>query len=933
MHGAGVVGTTLDTLFRGKARLGAPGIATTRFGVILLVLTCVGATLAMAVFLLVRQAASQRAELEEDAEAAARSTALMIDAQLGAAEALLTGLAVSHHLDTGDLAAFQDQAVQLRKPPGSRIILLDPEGRMLVNTMRAYGAPLPEIGDANKQLLAAMVESRSTRVTNLARSLLSDDYGAAVGVPVIRNDKVVYVLAIALVGEALTRDLDHSSLPAGWSAAVLDRLGATIMRYPAEAHDLDGVDAPALLARARGEGERGFDITTSTHELIFIAHAPSKLAGWTAVVAVPGVLLTQPMHRAIGLISGGGGAIFLMAAGIALVASSRIDRPFRQRMEASEGRFRGMAETVPNILFAVGPNGECEYVNQRFYEYTGMAPGSALGFGWTAALHPDDQEQARETLRQPIGEGEILLREVRFRAKDGGYRWFLSRVRPVQDSGGRIVKWFGSSTDIDAIKQSDTMMRRINERLTAVLSSINECYFTVDHQWRITYVNPNAATYFREDPARLVGRTLWEVSPHVIGTELEKQLRVALEGHMPLHVERVSREYPGRWFQISCYPWPEGLSIFFSDITRRKAAELAARDTQELLQLTMDALSARIAILDERGVIMRVNAAWRRSDDGNGFFGGAHGVGSDFAVCAAAIPEPSQRQQAEKGVRALLHGEAQEFRMEYAVPAPNTPKWFQLRATRFGADGARRVVIAQEDITEIKQAEHGLRELAGRLLRLQDEERRRMARDLHDTTAQNLVAAILDVDRLHQTASELGDVSEELLDEARALIEQSLQEIRTLSYLLHPPLLDELGLASALSWYVRGFESRSGITVAVAIDEGMERLPAAVEQALFRIVQEALTNIHRHSGSATAEIRLSGSASEVVLEITDQGRGMPAEGGSDRSNIASLGVGVSGMRARLQQLGGELTIRGTGRGTTVTATVSLDRLRSISAER
>ena len=206
-----------------------------------------------------------------------------------------------------------------------------------------------------------------------------------------------------------------------------------------------------------------------------------------------------------------------------------------------------------------------------------------------------------------------------------------------------------------------------------------------------------------------------------------------------------------------------------------------------------------------------------------------------------------------------------------------------------------------------------------------------MARDLHDVTSPNLVAAALDIDRAYKALSGFDEPTKEALEEARALVEQALQEIRTLSYLLHPPLLDELGLGAALGWYVRGFENRSGITVALTVPEKMERLPAAAEGALFRVVQESLTNIHRHSGSATAQIRLTSSQSEIVLEVSDQGRGMQEMANPDRIGIVSLGVGLSGMRMRLNQLGGELSIRGTARGTTVRATISLDRLDSMSA--
>jgi signal transduction histidine kinase len=341
----------------------------------------------------------------------------------------------------------------------------------------------------------------------------------------------------------------------------------------------------------------------------------------------------------------------------------------------------------------------------------------------------------------------------------------------------------------------------------------------------------------------------------------------------------------------------------------------------------MDALPAQIAILDEYGVVIAVNAAWRRVAGETNLRQGDDGVGADYAViCQAAIPEATEAERAVKAIGAVLRGQRQGFRLEYSRPGPQGLHWFQMRTIRFGDAGARRLVIEQEDITDIKRADTGLRDLAERLLRLQDEERRRMARELHDTTAQNLVAALLDIDRLTSRLV-LDDASGELIDEMRKLIELSLQEIRTLSYLLHPPLLDELGLPSALRWFVRGFENRSGITIGLTLQDDMERLPRPVESALFRVLQEALTNIHRHSESATAEIRLTRSAQEVVLEVADQGRGILMEHGSD-ADIASLGLGISGMRVRLHQLGGELTIHSGGQGTTVRAAVSLDRFHS-----
>ena len=192
-------------------------------------------------------------------------------------------------------------------------------------------------------------------------------------------------------------------------------------------------------------------------------------------------------------------------------------------------------------------------------------------------------------------------------------------------------------------------------------------------------------------------------------------------------------------------------------------------------------------------------------------------------------------------------------------------------------------VVVNEDISARKTAERELndsynqmRTLTGRLMRAQDDERRRIAQMLHETTAQNLAALKMLLARLNRTSDRLSDERTAApLTESISLAEQSMTEIRTLSYLLHPPFLDEAGLLSALRWYAAGFAERSGITVDLDLPESFERLPRDTETALFRIVQESLINIHRHAGSETARIRLQRDAETLVLEIDDRGRGIP----------------------------------------------------------
>jgi PAS domain S-box-containing protein len=230
------------------------------------------------------------------------------------------------------------------------------------------------------------------------------------------------------------------------------------------------------------------------------------------------------------------------------------------------------------------------------------------------------------------------------------------------------------------------------------------------------------------------------------------------------------------------------------------------------------------------------------------------------------------------------------------------------------------VCVVSTDMTELKRAQHDVQDLTGRLLIAQDEERRRIARELHDGTVQTLAAAGLELARFEEDTA-VQQVARATAREVTQLIDEAQSELRTLSYLLHPPLLDEVGLAPALRWYVDGFSKRSGIDVKALIAPAVGRAEAEKEMALFRVVQEALSNVHRHSSSKTAEIRLERRAERLVLTISDAGRGIVDAPAGKRDAIRTPGVGIAGMRARLKQLGGTLEIRSGSRGTTVIATL------------
>jgi two-component system, NarL family, sensor kinase len=215
--------------------------------------------------------------------------------------------------------------------------------------------------------------------------------------------------------------------------------------------------------------------------------------------------------------------------------------------------------------------------------------------------------------------------------------------------------------------------------------------------------------------------------------------------------------------------------------------------------------------------------------------------------------------------------------------------------------------------------------LSQRLLKVQDEEKRRLARDLHDSTGQTLAALKISIsfllDHCRKDSSTLAFVSE-----VAALADQAIDEIRTTSYLLHPPLLDEVGFRCAAEWYIEGFAKRSGIQVTLDLGTERERLPMRMEIALFRVLQEALTNVHRHSGATRVSVCFHRRSETVFLEVEDSGSGIPAERLLRlRQGNAETGVGMAGMRERVNELNGTLDIKSDSRGTSIRALVPLPK--------
>lgn len=223
-----------------------------------------------------------------------------------------------------------------------------------------------------------------------------------------------------------------------------------------------------------------------------------------------------------------------------------------------------------------------------------------------------------------------------------------------------------------------------------------------------------------------------------------------------------------------------------------------------------------------------------------------------------------------------------------------------------------------EQTTALDTANGSLRNLSARLLQLQDEERRRIARELHDSVGQLLAALSMNVSAVRGEIERLTKAATVLTD-SESIIQEMSKEVRTISHLLHPPLLDEAGFASAVRWYIDGFAQRSGIRVELDCPHDFGRLPREVETTMFRVVQECLTNIHRHSGSELANIRCRQFENQVLVEVSDQGTGISTEKLATMAGEGTPGVGIRGMRERMRQLGGDLEVTSGSKGAVVIA--------------
>ena len=475
--------------------------------------------------------------------------------------------------------------------------------------------------------------------------------------------------------------------------------------------------------------------------------------------------------------------------------------------------------------------------------------------------------------------------------------------------------------------QAEAAAKENEERFRLLVNGVQDfAIIRLDLNGHITTWNLGAERLFGYTALEILGEPLSLLFRDCDKDTPAGHLRTALrDGHIQDECQQIRKDGAVFWATADLTllrddaGQPRGYAAITRDITERKKQEQEIMQREAQLNAFFSNAPVGLAIIDHDLRFQRINGPFSLL---NGLQPGEN-TGSyvrDVVRDMAAQIEPLIRYVAETGTPVL------NFEISGHAPAtPGTTGWWLKSFFPISREGEKVTQIGAvvQDITALKQAENTVRWLSGRLLKMRDDERRRLARDLHDSLGQTLTAVKMNLAYLARDTSALDERGRNAMTESKELVDGALREVRTLSHLLHPPMLDEVGLLAAIRWFTSGFSERSGIEVKLDLPVSLRRLPAEVETAIFRVVQESLTNVHRHSHSPVAEVCLQVRDNRALLEVIDQGCGIPPQKLSFRTGGATVGVGILGMRERLRQLGGQLDITSSQTGTTVHVIIPL----------
>ena len=599
----------------------------------------------------------------------------------------------------------------------------------------------------------------------------------------------------------------------------------------------------------------------------------------------------------------------------------RRSNALEQALRESEALYRSTFELAAVGVAHLSPEGRWLRVNKKLCEILGYSEAELLQLTLPAITHPDDLQNTADQISKLLS-GEVTMFSVQERCirKDQSVVWINLTASGPRDGEGKLQHFICVLEDISERRQA----AEAEGRLAAIVASSDDAIISKDLNGVITSWNAGATRIFGYTAEETIGRHITLLIPPELHPQEDTILARLRRGERIEHFETVRVAKSGRRLDVSLTISPVqdskgkviGASKIARDISDRKRIEDALRESQAQLTLALE--SSRTAIFDWN--IVEKRGKW--NDQLMGIYDFNPGRNYVTAEDWRQLFHPEDMERLAQEYERACQGQ-HKFQFEFRTVRPDGEIRWILSHGRMVYDdhgNAIRMIGTHTDITDRKQIEEmaKVRELSGKLLHAQDAERRRIARELHDSAGQIVAALQMQLIPMESDAEKSNPEIAKGIRQGLDLIQQLSQELRTVSYLLHPPLLDELGLPSALRWYVEGFSERSKVDVQLELAPDLGRLPADMETTLFRIVQESLTNIHRHSGSKRAQIQIRRTADEVTVKVRDYGKGMAAEK-SNGSSLPRSGVGIQGMQERVRQLNGRFEIHSHAEGTTVSA--------------
>ena len=593
------------------------------------------------------------------------------------------------------------------------------------------------------------------------------------------------------------------------------------------------------------------------------------------------------------------------------------EEEYLQAIKESEGRYRALMENFPggNIT-----------VFDRNFRLTFVGGEDARNYGTAEAFVGKPLAEVASVETCAVVEPNLRLafagNTVTYETPHAG-RTYRATAAPLSWKEGAVVEVIIAAANITEQKEIEEALRASEERFRLLAEVTNDASWDWDLSTNELWWNEGFERLFgfrRDEIEKTIDSWYNRVNPEDRERVIPGIHRLIAEGGTDWSDEYRFLCKSGRY----AYVLDRGHVIRNSagkavrmvggmrDLTERREAEAALEASEERFRATFEQAPIGIAEISPEGAFERVNPRLCEM----------FGYSADELLTrnAHSLTHREDVLATSSLVAEVLAGERTTFEIDKRyIRKDDSVLWAHAISTilRDAAGRPRTFIAVIEDVTARKLADQAIESLPARLLEAQDEERRRIARELHDSTAQELAVVAMNLGRLQDWIEGRDPGAENLLADSLAVLAQANRDLRTLAHLLHPPMLEELGLAGALRYYVEGFSQRSGIRVELECGDDLERCSAGIETALFRVVQESLANVHRHSTSSCAFLKLARAGDNIELTIADRGRGLPPGLLTGRADGARIGVGISGMRQRVRQLKGRLDLSSNGQGTTV----------------